>query len=214
MSRRRILPDPDGRGSGDLLSARRRLSAGHDRPTTCQKACTGTQCQPQRLRLFNCFGNSNSASTTCNYGSCAAAPAAACGTVPYYNTVPGINSTGHCLSGCARFAWIQQHPDAAHDRSSARHRHHWPRPADDQPSISPGTHHSRKPYPRSAARRPQHLPSPSAAAAATLESRFRCGHSRRGRHVRSGFRSNFKKAPSQSPRATSTQPAHHYGSRA
>jgi hypothetical protein len=57
-------------------------------PTTSQKACAGTQCQPQRWRLFSCFGNScNSGSTTCNYGS---APAAACGTVPYYNTVPGV----------------------------------------------------------------------------------------------------------------------------
>lgn len=58
--------------------------------TTCQRACTTTQCQPQRSRLFGWLHGSscNSAATTCNYGSCGAAPAA-CGAVPYYNTVPG-----------------------------------------------------------------------------------------------------------------------------
>ena len=55
--------------------------------TTCQRASTATQCQPQRSRLFSWL-HGNSASTTCNYGSCSAAPAA-CGAVPYYNTVPG-----------------------------------------------------------------------------------------------------------------------------
>ena len=58
--------------------------------TTCQRACTGTQCQPQRFRLFNWFGSGN----TCNYGSCSAgscAPATGCSpaAVPYYNTAPG-----------------------------------------------------------------------------------------------------------------------------
>ncbi|MFN0021613.1 MAG: hypothetical protein ACKVP0_25480 [Pirellulaceae bacterium] len=63
--------------------------------TTCQKACTGTQCQPQRFRLFNWFGSNScsSGSTTCNYGSCAPATATTgCGTVPYYNTVPGATA--------------------------------------------------------------------------------------------------------------------------
>ncbi len=55
--------------------------------TTCQRACTTTQCQPQRFRLFSWLHGNNSA-TTCNYGSCGAAPAA-CGAVPYYNAVPG-----------------------------------------------------------------------------------------------------------------------------
>jgi hypothetical protein len=69
-------------------------------PTTCQKACTGTQCQAQRSRLFSWFGSGcnsgattcNYGATTCNYGSCGAAPAAACGTVPYYSTVPGVTA--------------------------------------------------------------------------------------------------------------------------
>jgi hypothetical protein len=70
--------------------------------TTCQRACTGTQCQAQRSRLFNWFGGSscNTGATTCGYGSCAPAPAA-CGAVPYYNpstvapatVVPVIPST-------------------------------------------------------------------------------------------------------------------------
>jgi len=65
-------------------------------PTTCQRACTTTTCQPQRSRLFNWFGSScnsgacGSGATTCNYGSCA--PASACGAVPYYNTVPGVTA--------------------------------------------------------------------------------------------------------------------------
>jgi hypothetical protein len=63
--------------------------------TTCQRACTGTQCQPQRSRLFNWFGSSscNSANTTCNYGSCApVAATTGCGTAPYYNTVPSVTA--------------------------------------------------------------------------------------------------------------------------
>ena len=66
--------------------------------TTCQRACTGTQCQAQRSRLFSWFGGSscNSAATTCNYGSCA--PATGCApAVPYYTApatvVPVIPST-------------------------------------------------------------------------------------------------------------------------
>lgn len=65
-------------------------------PTTCQRACTSTQCQPQRFRLFNWFGSNSS--NTCNYGSCSSsscAPAAAvagCGAAPYYNTVPGTTA--------------------------------------------------------------------------------------------------------------------------
>lgn len=57
--------------------------------TTCQRACTTTQCQPQRSRLFGWLhgGSCNTAATTCNYGACAAP--AACGAVPYYNPVPG-----------------------------------------------------------------------------------------------------------------------------
>lgn len=46
-------------------------------PTTVQRACTGTQCQPSRVRLFPWLSGSS-----CSTGSCA--PAA----VPYYNTVP------------------------------------------------------------------------------------------------------------------------------
>src|SRR4029434_8577088 len=69
-------------------------------PTTCQKACTGTQCQAQRSRLVSWFGSGcNSGATTCeygattcNYGSRGAAPAAACCTVPYYSTVPGVTA--------------------------------------------------------------------------------------------------------------------------
>ncbi len=58
--------------------------------TTCQRACTTTQCQPQRFRLFNWFcGNScNSGATNCNYGSCAPATGCAPAAVPYYNTAP------------------------------------------------------------------------------------------------------------------------------
>jgi hypothetical protein len=64
-------------------------------PTTCQRACTSTQCQPQRFRLFNWFGSNSTCNSgnTCNYGSCApAAATSACGAVPYYNTVPGVTS--------------------------------------------------------------------------------------------------------------------------
>lgn len=57
--------------------------------TTCQRACTTTQCQPSRSRLFGWL-HGNSAATTCNYGNCGAAPA--CGAVPYYNTVPGVTA--------------------------------------------------------------------------------------------------------------------------
>ncbi|MBC7856082.1 MAG: hypothetical protein IAF94_21845 [Pirellulaceae bacterium] len=51
--------------------------------TTCQRASTATQCQPQRFRLFSWLHSTNS-NTSCNYGSCGTAPAA-CGAVPYYN---------------------------------------------------------------------------------------------------------------------------------
>ena len=52
-------------------------------PTTCQRASTGTQCQPSRFRLFSWFHSSSA----CAGGSCA--PATGCA-APYYSTVPAV----------------------------------------------------------------------------------------------------------------------------
>ncbi len=64
-------------------------------PTTCLKACTTTQCQPSRFRLFPWFrrttcgtsGSCGTASTTayCNPTGCGTSN---CGAAPYYNATP------------------------------------------------------------------------------------------------------------------------------
>ncbi|MGI8981780.1 MAG: hypothetical protein ACR2FY_21330 [Pirellulaceae bacterium] len=177
--------------------------------TTCQRACTTTQCQPSRFRPFSWL-HGNNASTTCSYGNCGAAPASACGAVPYYNTVPGAAAPINVIPTVPSTT-----PPRGFNNILTPQRTIPPPgtgvigvPADNPPFIDRGSIIPSSPAPTFRSTTPSTTPNPPSSFGTPSSGGFGTGSSGSTPAFGSNFRSNFEKPKSdiQLSRPTITEP--------